>query len=130
MILGRSKVERMCAIAKREKRNFLAFEKILDDDPLSALPRDLRKLCRSRLPLVEAHRHRDALARREPVGLDHGRRALFAHESFGGRSIGETRIGRGWNSVAAAKILGKGLGAFEPCGRLARTEGLDPSAVK
>ena len=28
--------------------------------------------------------------------------------------------------MAAAKILGKGLGAFEPCGRLARTEGLDP----
>ena len=28
--------------------------------------------------------------------------------------------------MAAAKILGKGLGAFEPGGRLARTEGLDP----
>ena len=126
VILGRSKAKGVCAIAKREKRHFLAFEKILDDDRFTRFAKQARKhVIDGGFRLAKAHGHGDALARREPIGLDHGRRAFRSHKGLGGLRIGETRIGRGWNRMPAAKRLGKGLRAFEPGRRLARTEGFD-----
>ena len=67
----------------------------------------------------------DALAGREPVGLDDDRRALRAHVGLRGRGRGETLIGRGRNVVRPAQVLGEALGAFEPRRGLARAECLD-----
>ena len=115
------------AIAKREKRNLLAVEEILNEDILPRLAKFARKHPVDRgFRLFDARRHDDALARREPVGLDDNRRALREHISLRGGSTGKAGIGRRRYFVAGAKILREGFGAFEPGGRVAWTEGPDP----
>ena len=41
---------------------------------------------------------------------------------LGGRSVGECRKGRGWNSVGVKNFLGEGFAAFELGGGFVRTE--------
>ena len=128
VILRGSELHCPRAIAKREKRNLLAVEKILDDDSLSRLAKFARKHPVYRgVRLVYAHRHDNALARREPVGLDDDRRTFAAHIGSCRGGAGKAGISGGWDFEAGAKLLGEGFGAFEPGRSLAWTENLNSS---
>jgi hypothetical protein len=127
VVVGGSKLHCPRTIAKREKRNLLAVEKILDEDILPRLAKFARKHQVDRgFRLRDARRHGDALARREAIGLDDNRRAFAAHISLAEHGISKARVGGGWDFEAGAKILGKNFGAFEAGGGFAWTEGLDP----
>ena len=126
MVLRRRQRDRGLAVAQREERGFLADQAILDDD----FPGRLAE------PAAEHHvdggfglgdglGHHHAFAGGKPVGLDHDRRAFFAHVILGCACALEALISGGRNLVGLAQVLGEALGAFQPRRPFARTEGLD-----
>ncbi len=58
-----------------------------------------------------------ALAGGEAVGLDHDRRAVFAHVGLGGLGVGEVAVARGGRAHGVADLLGEGLRRLQPRGR-------------
>ena len=80
MVLRGSESERAGAVAKREKRDFLAFENLFDHHFRAGRPEGAAEHhVDRRLRLGEARRDDDALAGGEPVGLDDDRRAFRPH---------------------------------------------------
>jgi len=71
---------------------------------------------------VQRHRHDDALARRQAVGLDDDGGAAAVHVGVGGGRVGEGLVGRCRDAVALHEVLGKGLGAFELGGGFRRAK--------
>ena len=98
-----------------------------------ALPKAPPKACSrasSACSTVGGHGH--PLAGREPVRLDHDRRALRADVGLGRVALapreGPRRCGR--DAVAGAERLGERLGAFEPRGGGARSRDLDAGRLQ
>ena len=63
--------------------------------------------------LLDALRQHHALARRQPIGLDHQRCTHLADEGFGGIGIGEALVAGRGDGMPGQEILGKGLGTFQ-----------------
>ena len=85
VVLRRGERDRGLAVAQREERSFLADKAI----PRSRLPPaspspppNIMSIAAS--ASCDGLRHHHAFAGREPVRLDHDRRALLAHVVFGG----------------------------------------------
>jgi hypothetical protein len=83
-----------------------------------------------RFGLGQRHGDDDALAGRQPVGLDDDRRALFAHIGQRRLRLREAGVGPRGNGVVAAQILGEALRAFELRGGLRRPERPDSGGVE
>jgi hypothetical protein len=64
----------------------------------------------------------DALARGEPVGLDHDGRADPAQIGERGLGLGEDAVGRRRDAMVREEVLGEGLRALELCGVSGRSE--------
>ena len=71
---------------------------------------------------VLAHRHHDALARRQPVGLDDDGRAVLLDIGFCRFDVAESLEERGGDVVAHHETLGEILGGFQLCRGLGRPE--------
>jgi len=115
----RGERQRMRAVDQREEARLLALEKLLDDHFCPGGAEALRHhgLVDGRFRLGDARRHGDALARRQPVGLDDDRRAALADERLRLDRVAEAAIGSGGDAVFGAEILGEALGALERGGR-------------
>ena len=106
------------AIGYREQTHLRPLEELLDHHPTAA-----HGMIDSRSPVV-GHDH--ALTRRQPIVLDHIRRAeriqrlinLGAGHAFSGTSRRHTRCSH--------HLLGEGLAAFQLSGGRGRTEAVDP----
>ena len=61
----------------------------------------------------QGHRDNHTLARRQAVGLNHNRRAFFAHIRQRGINISKHRIKRSGNVMACEKVFRKCFGAFQ-----------------
>ena len=124
VILGGREWQGRLPVADRQQRDLLAVEELLDDHPLSPeAPLHQQVVQRdARLALVGGDDH--ALARRQAVGLDHGRiardrrhaRVRIGHHGVGGRG----------DAGGAHHFLAEGLRALEPRGRRRRPEASDP----
>jgi hypothetical protein len=82
------------------------------------------------LRLVQRHRHDDALARGQAVGLHHDRRADVAHVLQRQRDIVEHLVVGGRDAVPREEILGEGLAALELRGGARRPEDALPRGAK
>ena len=101
-------------VGEREDRHLLAHQQLLDHDR----PREGRGRAQPLVELLDGLADEDALARREPVDLDHARRPSDG-ERFGGRNAG-----RGQH------CLGEALRALDPRGRAAGAEDRDAVAAQ
>ncbi len=75
--------------------------------------------------LGHGHRHDHALARGQPVGLDHDRRALARERSPLPCRVGKSRPGGGGRAAGVADLLGEGLRGLQPRRLLAGAEAQD-----
>jgi hypothetical protein len=118
------------AVGHREDGDLLADQAFLEHEPpagIAELVADHDPLDRvERLVLVLRDDH--ALARREPVGLEHAGPGglLLGDPQLGVARIVEDPIVRARDVVLAQEVLGEDLAAFELRGRLARPEELEP----
>src|SRR5438128_2742294 len=122
----------MNAVADREEARFRAIEKLLDDD-LGAGGTEAALAERGVDRLVRLRNGRgddDALAGREPIGLDHHWGAAFDDIGFRCGGIGEPAVGGGWDALAGTEILHEGFRAFESGGGGGRAESGDPLAFE
>ncbi len=132
VVLRRGQRQYVLAIDQREKAGFLAPEKLLDDDLGAGRAEAARRehhVDRG-MGLGEIGGDDDPLPRRQPVGLDDDRRALFGDVGLGRGGVGKAAIGGGRDALAGAQILHKALRAFECRRRRARAEGSDPLAFE
>ncbi len=114
----------MLAIDHHDEAGFFAFEELLDHHPCSRVAQfvvgEHHVYRDERFALV--HRDYDALARREAIGLDDDRRAVFLDVCLGCRDVAEGLEERGGDVVAHHETLGEILGGFELRGGLRRAE--------
>ena len=103
------------SLDEREERRLLAVHELLDDDGRAggAELAPLHALGDRRVGLLQAGADDRALARGQPVGLDHQRRAQLAAVATGGGGIVERREARGRHAVSGHQRLGEGLGALD-----------------
>ncbi len=121
MILGGRQQLEGAAIDQRHHRGFLAYQAFLDHHPGPRAPEDpcLHDVGDRLVSLLQRVGHDHALARRQPVRLDHDRRAHFSE-------VGARRVrlvenpcpGRG-HAVLEQDLFAEHLAAFE----LRRTRG-------
>ena len=76
--------------------------------------------------LLDAHRDGDSLACSQPIGLDHDRGTLVLNVLFRTFQILEGLVFGGRNAVPFHQAFGEILRSFDLCGRLVRSESLDP----
>ena len=119
------------SVAEREERGLFAVEKFLDDDfgaglTEAAAENHVDRGLRFRHALGDDY----ALAGRQPVGLDHDRRAAVAGIGLGCRGGTETFVGRRRYAVGSAQVFGEAFGAFELCRGWLGPKALMPAASR
>ena len=117
----------MLAVDEREQARLFALEELLDHHVgpgVAELACDHALVDRGER-FRDRHRDDDALPGREPVGLDHDRRALRLHIGARRRGIGEAPVARGRDVKPRAEVFHEALRAFEPRRRRRGAEGLD-----
>ncbi len=132
VVLAGGQRDDVLAVAQHDEGGFLAFEELLDDNTGTACVVDDAELVVCQDPvdrlvrLGQRHRDDDALARRQAIGLDDDRRAVFlmlsVHITVSRSGIAEGLVGGGGDAMALHEVLGEGLGRFELRGRLGRAE--------
>ena len=135
MVLRAREWDRGLAVAEHHEGGFLALEIFLDYNARAGLSQAAAEHhVDGVLRLHDGIGDHDSLASGQAVGLDHDRRGVGAglrpHIGVSCGRVGETRVGGGRNPVGFAQVLGKTLGAFQPCGGLARAEGPDSGGGK
>ena len=105
-VLRRRKRHHATPVGKRKDRYLLAHEQLLDHDR----PRKARGRAQTLVELLDGLADEDTFPRRQPVDLDHARRASH------GERFGRRNGGRGQNG------LGEALRALDPRGRAAGAE--------
>ena len=123
VVLRRTQQQRVLAIAQGEQRDFLAHQAFLDHHRRARFAEHLlvhHGVDRRQRLVLGAGDH-DALARRQPVGLHHDRRAAAADECPGRVGILEPLPQRGRNAGGVGDFLGEGLAALQLSRRSRRT---------
>ena len=128
VVLAGGQRQRVHSVAQHDEAGLFAFEELLNHHASAAfVVRHAQLVVQQHevdglVRFDQRHRHHHALARCQPVGLDHDGRALGVHIGMGLRRVGEGLVlGRG-NAMALHEGLAEGLGAFELRGLLRRTE--------
>ena len=119
VILGRGERDGGLAVDEGKQARFLDVQEFLDDQ------RSVARGADRRLGFFPAHRHGDALAGGEAVGLDHHRDAEAVERRQSIRRAVNPHIVSSRDAVGAAQVLGEALGAFELRGRRAGAEHRD-----
>ena len=105
----------VAAVAERQQRAFIAFEKFLNDDFIARIAKAARLHHRAhrrfRLGAVLTNHH--ALARGKSARLDHRRISAVLHIGERGIEFAETGVGGGFHAIFLHKILGETLAAFQ-----------------
>ncbi len=132
VILAGGHRQHVLAIDHDDEAGLLALEEILDHDPRSGIAEGvvLEHVTDRRFGLGFGHRHDHALARGQPVGLDHDRRALLPEVGQRGFDLAERLVVGGRNRVACQEVLGECLGALELRGALGRAEDGQPRCLE
>ena len=132
VILAGGHGQHVLAVDHDDKAGFFAVEKLLDHHPAAGVAKGVagQHIGHGVLGLLQRLGHDNALARRQAVGLDHDGCALFAQVGQGRLELGEVAVGAGGNLVPRQEILGKGLGAFQLGGALARAEAAQAALLK
>ena len=93
MVLRRGKRNRALAVAEREERGFLAFQKILDHDFRTRLSEcAAENHVDGRFRLVHGLGHHDALSSCQPVSFYDDGGAALAGVGFGGFRVGKALV--------------------------------------
>ena len=128
VVLRRCERHGLPATHHANEARLLAVEELLDHDPAPGVSERtagehfVHGGARLRLRL----RDDDALARREPVRLDHDGRTVLANVGGCLGRVGELGVARGGDAVACEERLGERLRAFHLCRRGARAEDSKP----
>ena len=105
----------VAAVAERQQRAFIAFEKFLNDDFIARIAKAARLHHRAhrrfRLGAVLTNHH--ALARGKSARLDHRRISAVLHIGERGIEFAETGVGGGFHAIFLHKVLGETLAAFQ-----------------
>jgi hypothetical protein len=120
------------AVDDGDEARFLADQKILDDD-LRAGAAELasaQHAVQRGFGVCVARRNDHALARGEPVGLDHDRDFTRPHVVARGLVFRECAVSRRRNAMPSQEVLREGLRAFELCARGERTEALQAGCLE
>ena len=125
VILGAGERQAVRAVRHDDEARLLAGQELLDHHLAAGLTElagehRLRRGAR----LLDGGGDHHALAGGQAARLDHQRRALAAQPRGIEAVAREGRGARRRNAMASQEFLGKGLGALEPRGRLARSEAL------
>ena len=116
------------AVDHHDEARLLAGEELLDHHPRAGRAHrvaDQHRVDR-RVRLGRGRGDHHALARGEPVGLDHDRRALGVDVAVRRGGVGEGRVARGRDAVPRHEGLGVVLRALELRRRLRRAEDRQP----
>jgi hypothetical protein len=126
VVAGRSEQQGAVAVAEREDTCLFAVQPLLDHDLAAGFPESAaEQVVDGSLGLAKGIGHHDALAGREPVGLDDGRTGHSPQVAFRGVGVGEPGKRGCRNPVLGAELLREALGALETRGEPARPEGPD-----
>ena len=117
VVLGGADGQGVGAIGQHEERGLFAGHELFNHHlGPSAAKGAAEHLVDGIQRLLQRHRHDNALARRQTIGLDHDGRALRGH--IGPRRLGPGKagIGGGGGIAGGADFLGEGFGRLQPCG--------------
>src|SRR5205823_4914259 len=114
VVLSGRKRKRVDSVAEGEDRDLLSLEQLLDEDRLAERPRRAK----TRVELLLRVTDEDALACREPVGLQHARRTRDRQRPSCGHACG------------GHDLLGERLRALDSCRLRTRAENRDPATAK
>jgi hypothetical protein len=110
VVLGGAEGECGESVSQHEQARLLALQELLDHRFASAGEDGVER----GVGFLAGGGHRHALARRQPVGLDHHGQAEGAVErGGGGGAVGRTDIAGGGDAGTRAQILGEALGALQ-----------------
>ena len=116
------------AVAQGEQRRDLAFEEFLYDHACAGVAEaSAQRVVDGSFGLGSRRCDDDALARRQPVGLDHERGGETVEERLGGRRLIEDAEAPRRQVVAQGESLGEGFGRLQPSSGAGRTETGHPS---
>ena len=133
VVLGRLERDDRLPVGNRQHAGLLAVEPLLDHQPVAGGAEDFLAgdlLDRSD-GLVAAGADDDALARGQPVGLDHHRHVLAVLEELDGVvGVGEGLIIGRWDVGVAEQVLAEDLAALQFGGGAAGTEDPQPGLLE
>ena len=129
MILRGGQRQGVSAVGEDEEARFLAFKELLDD-AFGAAELAREDVVQCAASFRHFHGNGDALAGRQPIGLDDDRYTPRLEIGKCRRLVGEAAIGGGGDAIRGADVLGEALGTFELGGKFCRPEDLDAAAQK
>ena len=129
VVLGRGQGKRVRAIGEHEEAGFLALKEFLDH-ACGAAEFAGENIIKGGDGFFHCHRHGDALAGGQAIGLDDDGSAVLLEVCRCRRLVLEAAIGGGGDVVPGADILGEALGAFKLGREFRGAEDLDADGAE